>query len=128
MTATTVKSVHVAIVFAICTTACFVWSAIASFLYCVVAAHFHIAQAKAMFHAPYIQWLEKLPDIGANWFMTMAMATTGIIGTLPPLAFFLLYRKIAHPSRRPRSLFGNAKLATREVMRQRGIRTDKNLL
>ncbi len=128
MTLMTAKRVRVGIALASCAAALFAWSASASFLYCLVAAHFRIAQAKAMFHFPYIQWLEKLPDIGANWFMTMAMATTGIIGALPVLLVLLLYRKGGQRSRRPQSLYGNSRLATHIDMRQSGIKADRRPL
>ncbi len=128
MTPMTARYVRVGVVLTISAVALFAWSATASFLYCLVAAHFRMAQAKAMFHLPYIQWLEKLPDIGANWFMTMAMATTGIIGAMPVLLVLLLYRKVGQRSRRPQSLYGNSRLATPIDMRQSGIKADRRPL
>ena len=89
---------------------------------------FKLFLANAMFHFPYIQWLEKLPDIGANWFMTMAMATTGIIGAFPMLLVLLLCRKTRQRSLRPRSLYGNSRLATQVDMRQSGIKAGRRPL
>ncbi len=128
MTRMTAKRVHLGIILTISAVALFAWSTTASFLYCLVAAHFRMAQAKAMFHFPYIQWLEKLPDIGANWFMTLAMATTGIIGALPVVLVLLLCRRTSQRNPRSRSLYGNSRLATQVDMRQSGIKADRRPL